>query len=107
MIQPARLFVETTWHPAFRYGGWGIVRQGAEGLQGWAGGERNTAAARIDLMALTAALQGLQHARRLLLRLGRGGAGQGQGRRPVQRRHPQAEPGQAGAGVEGERSYCG
>jgi hypothetical protein len=59
MTEPVRLFVETTWHPAFRYGGWGIVRQGAEGLSGQAGGERNTTAARIDLMALAAALQGL------------------------------------------------
>jgi ribonuclease HI len=54
-----RLFVETTYHQAFRYGGWGWVREVAGALSGQAGGERNTTAQRIDLMALIAALQGL------------------------------------------------
>lgn len=59
MSQPVRLFVETAFHPAFRYGGWGIVRAAAGAATGVAGGERNTTAARIDLMALIAALDGL------------------------------------------------
>ena len=59
MTVPHRLFVETTHHAAFRYGGWGVVREVAGTLAGEAGGERNTTAARIDLMAVIAALRGL------------------------------------------------
>jgi ribonuclease HI len=59
MTTPHRLFVETVWHPAFRYGGWGLAREVAGAVTGQAGGERNTTAARIDLMALIAALTGL------------------------------------------------
>lgn len=55
----SRLFIETTYHSAFRYGGWGIARDMAGGVTGLAGGERNTTAGRIDLMALIAALNGL------------------------------------------------
>ena len=54
-----RLFIETTYHPAFRYGGWGLARELGGAVTGLAGGERNSTAARIDLMALTAALTGL------------------------------------------------
>jgi hypothetical protein len=54
-----RLFIETTYHPAFRYGGWGIARETGGAVTGVAGGERNTTAARIDLLALAAALTGL------------------------------------------------
>ena len=54
-----RLFIETTYHPAFRYGGWGVARDMAGAVTGLAGGERNTTAGRIDLMALIAALAGL------------------------------------------------
>jgi ribonuclease HI len=54
-----RLYIETTYHPAFRYGGWGVARQIGGAVTGLAGGERNSTAARIDLMALTAALTGL------------------------------------------------
>jgi hypothetical protein len=59
MTQPHRLFLETTYHAAFRYGGWGIAREIGGAVTGQAGGERNTTAARIDLMAVIAALQGL------------------------------------------------
>ena len=59
MTQPHRLFVETTFHPAFRYGGWGLAREIDGVVTGQAGGERNTTPARIDLMAVISALQGL------------------------------------------------
>jgi len=59
MTQPVRLWIETTHHAAFRYGGWGLVREQGGAISGQAGGERNITAARIDLMALIAALQGL------------------------------------------------
>ena len=54
-----RLFIETTYHPAFRYGGWGVARESGGALSGQAGGERNTSAPRIDLMALIAAFDGV------------------------------------------------
>jgi ribonuclease HI len=56
---PHRLFVETTHHAAFRYGGWAFVRDAGGAVAGQAGGEGNTTAARIDLMALIAAFSGL------------------------------------------------
>ena len=59
MVKPVRLFVETTFHAAFRYGGWGFVREAGGAVSGGAGGERSTTAARIDLMALIGALDGL------------------------------------------------
>lgn len=59
MTTPHRLFVETVHHTAFRYGGWAFVRDIGGGVTGQAGGERNTTAARIDLTALIAALNGL------------------------------------------------
>lgn len=59
MTAPLRLFVETTHHPAHRYGGWGVVRALDAALSGFAGGERNTTAERVDLMALIAAFDGL------------------------------------------------
>jgi hypothetical protein len=59
MTQPNRLFLETTYHAAFRYGGWGGAREIGGAVTGQAGGERNTTAQRIDLMALIAVLQGL------------------------------------------------
>ena len=59
MTQAVRLFVETAFHPAFRYGGWGFVREAGGAVSGVAGGERSTTAARIDLMALIGALDGL------------------------------------------------
>jgi ribonuclease HI len=59
MVQPVRLFVETTFHAAFRYGGWAFVREAGGAVSGGAGGERSTTAARIDLMALIGALDGL------------------------------------------------
>jgi len=59
MPAPVRLFLETTYHPGFRYGGWGVARDVAGVVTGQAGGERNTTASRLDLMALIAALDGL------------------------------------------------
>ena len=59
MTQAVRLFVETAYHPAFRYGGWGFVREAGGAVSGVAGGERSTSGARIDLMALIGALDGL------------------------------------------------
>ncbi len=59
MTHPVRLWIETIHHPAFRYGGWGLVREEGGTVGGHAGGERNIPAARIDLMALISALQGL------------------------------------------------
>jgi hypothetical protein len=59
MTQPHRLFVETIFHPAFRYGGWGLAREIGGVVTGQAGGERNTTSARVDLMALIAVLQGV------------------------------------------------
>lgn len=53
-----RLFIETLHHAAFRYGGWGVAREIAGAVSGHAGGERNTTAQRIDLMALIAAFDG-------------------------------------------------
>ena len=59
MSASVRLFVETTHHPAFRYGGWAFVREAGGAVSGTAGGERNITAARIDLTALIGALDGL------------------------------------------------
>ena len=59
MTQPLRLWIETTHHAAFRYGGWGLVREAGGAVSGQVGGERNLTAARIDLLAIIAALQGL------------------------------------------------
>ena len=59
MSQSVRLWIETTHHAAFRYGGWGIAREIGGMVTGQAGGERATTAARIDLNALIAAFQGL------------------------------------------------
>ncbi len=59
MPAPVRLWIETAYHAAFRYGGWAFVLQGADGVSGAAGGARNTTAARIDLEALIAALAAL------------------------------------------------
>jgi hypothetical protein len=59
MTDMHRLFIETTHHTAFRYGGWGVAREVGGIVGAEAGGERNTTAARIDLMALIAALRGL------------------------------------------------
>lgn len=59
MTAPLRIFLETTFHPGFRYGGWGLARDIGGAVTGQAGGERNTTAARIDLLALIAAIEGL------------------------------------------------
>lgn len=52
-----RLWLETTHHAAFRYGGWAYARQASDGLTGRAGGERNLTAARLDLCAMIAVLE--------------------------------------------------
>jgi ribonuclease HI len=59
MPSPCRLWIETAYHAAFRYGGWAYVLAGPAGVSGAAGGERNTTGARIELAALTAALEAL------------------------------------------------
>ncbi len=59
MTKPVRLFVETAYHQAFRYGGWGWVREMGGAVSGAAGGDRGATPARIDLMALIGAMEGL------------------------------------------------
>ena len=59
MTQAVRLFVETTFHPAFRHGGWAFVREAGGAVSGAAGGERATTQARVDLQALIGGLDGL------------------------------------------------
>jgi hypothetical protein len=55
----ARLWIETTHHAAFRYGGWAYARQIDGAVTGVAGGARNITASRLDLTALAALLTGL------------------------------------------------
>jgi hypothetical protein len=52
-----RLWLETTHHAAFRYGGWAYAGQAGDGVTGRAGGERNLTAARLDLCAMVAAFE--------------------------------------------------
>jgi hypothetical protein len=59
MPAPIRLWIETTYHAAFRYGGWAYARDVGGAVTGVAGGERNTTAQRIGLGALIAGLEGL------------------------------------------------
>jgi hypothetical protein len=59
MPAPIRLWIETTHHAAFRYGGWAYVREADGAVTGYAGGERNITPARLDLAGLAAALNGL------------------------------------------------
>jgi ribonuclease HI len=54
-----RLWIETTHHAAFRYGGWAYAREVGGAVSGMAGGERNITAGRLDLAGLVAALNGL------------------------------------------------
>jgi hypothetical protein len=51
-----RLFLETTWHPAFRYGGWGYARDIAGTVAGAAGGDRNMSAQGLEFKALSVSL---------------------------------------------------
>ncbi len=62
MAQTVRLWIETTYHVAFRYGGWAYAREDGGALAGFAGGERSTTAGRIDLAVLIAALGGVSAA---------------------------------------------
>jgi hypothetical protein len=55
-----RIWLEVAHHTAFRIGGWAFVRAQADGLTGQAGGERRLDAERTALLALLAALKGLQ-----------------------------------------------
>jgi hypothetical protein len=54
-----RLWIETTHHAAFRYGGWAYAREMDGAVTGMAGGERNITAGRLELAGLAAALNGL------------------------------------------------
>ncbi len=54
-----RLWIETTHHPAFRYGGWAYVRQAGGLVTGAAGGERGVTPGRLALHALVSALKDL------------------------------------------------
>jgi ribonuclease HI len=54
-----QIWIQTSFHPAFKCGGWAYVRrQGAE-ASGQAGGARYTTPQRMALTALVAALKGL------------------------------------------------
>jgi hypothetical protein len=68
MSATVRLWIETTHHAAFRYGGWAYVRQAEGAVLGYAGGERNLTAARLDLCAFIAALTGAPAGAALTLR---------------------------------------
>ena len=59
MPAPIRIWLETTHHSAFRYGGWAYVREADGALTGAAGGERNITPGRLELSAMIAALNGL------------------------------------------------
>jgi ribonuclease HI len=59
MAAPIRLWIETTHHAAFRYGGWAYAREVSGAVTGMAGGERNITAGRLELAGLVAALNGL------------------------------------------------
>jgi ribonuclease HI len=52
-----KIWVEASYNPAFRCGGWAFVRRDAETRAGPAGGERSVTAARAALAALAAALK--------------------------------------------------
>jgi len=54
-----RLWIETTHHAAFRYGGWAYLREVDGAVTGYAGGERSLAAGRLELTALIAMLTSL------------------------------------------------
>ena len=68
MALTVRLWIETTYHPAFRYGGWAYARQDGGPLTGFAGGERGATAARIDLNAIVAGLGGVPAGASVVLR---------------------------------------
>lgn len=57
MAEPVRLWIASVHHPAFKNGGWAWVARSAEGVSGYAGGERNTTAGRAALSGLVAALK--------------------------------------------------
>jgi ribonuclease HI len=59
MAAPIRLWIETTHHAAFRYGGWAYAREVGGAVTGMAGGERNITTGRLELAGLVAALNGL------------------------------------------------
>jgi hypothetical protein len=54
---PARIWIETAHHAAFRCGGWAWVREQAGERSGAAGGERYVTAGRTGLAGLVAALR--------------------------------------------------
>jgi hypothetical protein len=58
-VTAIRLWIETTHHAAFRYGGWAYARDIDGGVTGMAGGERNITAGRLELAGLVAGFNGL------------------------------------------------
>ncbi len=54
-----RIWLETTHHAAFRYGGWAYARQIDGAVSATAGGERSITSGRLELTGLIAALNGL------------------------------------------------
>lgn len=56
MNAPVRIWLEVAHHPAFRVGGWAVVRLAAGEVSGTAGGERRIDAERTSLAALAASL---------------------------------------------------
>lgn len=53
------IWIQTSFHPAFKCGGWAYVRRAAGEVVGQAGGARYTTPQRMALSALIAALKGL------------------------------------------------
>ena len=51
------IWIQTSFHPAFKCGGWAYVRRAAGEVVGQAGGERYTTPQRMALTALVAALK--------------------------------------------------
>ena len=59
MSKTTRIWTQSSYHTAFKCGGWAYLRDDAEGLVGQAGGDRYTTPERMALTALLAALKDL------------------------------------------------
>jgi ribonuclease HI len=59
MQASVRVWLELSHHQAFRIGGWAFVRFDADGVSGFAGGERQVDGERICLAGIAAALRDL------------------------------------------------
>ena len=57
MSKTTRIWTQSSYHPAFKCGGWAYVRDDAVGLVGQAGGDRYTTPVRMALTGLVAALK--------------------------------------------------